>query len=406
MVGLGFNYHKKMNVFSAFNGIGCAAYVLQQLGIPIEKYYASEIDPRANFIATKNYPKTIHFGDITKIRAHHFLDTVDFMCGGSPCQDLSIAGKMVGLDGSRSRLFFDFIRLWKALGKPKFFFENVRMKKESQDRISELFGCEPIYFDSALVSAQTRKRVYWTNLVSKEDFVYPEDRGIVLADILEFGDTDDDKSYCIGSIYKYAVKRDYLQKHNRQMIKSNTCVKVGDAVDFALDSSKRVYIPFGKSPCLNTQNGGGQFPKVANLRIAGISKLANGNIRPYQGDVKKSTVSEIGTIHNTANKSSAIIKSHVPNIITHSSQPRNDKGQGGKGHLQKEDGKSYCIDTTCTTIVEYADTYRKLTPIEVERCFSLPDNFTQGISNSARYHGLGNGWECATIAEFFKYLKP
>jgi site-specific DNA-cytosine methylase len=92
------------------------------------------------------------------------------------------------------------------------------------------------------------------------------------------------------------------------------------------------------------------------------------------------------------------------NIITHSTQPRNGKGQGGKGHLQKTDGKSYCLDTSCTTAVEYADTYRKLTPIECERLQGLPDNYTQGISTSARYHALGNGWQVDTIVEFFKNI--
>lgn len=367
-----------LNVFSAFNGIGCASYCLEKLGIPINKYYASEIDIRANKIATKNYPKTIHFGDITKIKKHHFLDEVDFMCGGSPCQDLSIAGKMAGLDGSRSRLFFEFIRLWNELGKPLFFFENVRMKKHSQDRISELFGCEPIPFDSALVSAQTRKRLYWTNLVSKDDFIYPEDKGIVLNDILEFGYTNDDKSFTIPATYSFAVENDYLHKKQRQMIKNQsfisqggkfkltekantidanyfkgigcnqarTCIKIGE-VESNFDSSSRVYSPLGKSPCINTQ----QEIKVANINVNPSGKVMN------------------GIVHKT-NRS-------APTLTT-------NKGEGIK--------------------IEYADTYRKLTPIEVERCFSLPYNYTKGISNSARYHGLGNGWECATIMEFFKYL--
>lgn len=323
----------------------------------INKYYASEIDPRANFIATKNYPKTIHYGDITKIKAHHFMSRINFMCGGSPCQDLSIAAKQAGLTGERSKLFFEFIRLWNELEKPLFFFENVRMKKESQDRISDLFGCEPIYFDSELVSAQTRKRLYWTNVVSKEDFIYPENRGIILNDILEFGN---ESFYSVGGNFKQVIKANTIDANYHKGLGANqtrTCVKVGNT-ECNYEKQSRVYSPIGKSPAIDTQSGGGREVKVAN-----------------------------------------IVK-----VITHSSQPRNGKGKGGKGHLKKKDGKAYCIDTTCTTMVEYADTYRKLTPIEVERCFSLPDDYTKGISNSARYHGLGNGWETATIEHFFNYL--
>lgn len=405
-----------MNVFSAFNGIGCASYVLQQLGIEINKYYASEIDPRANFIATKNYPKTIHFGDITKIKAHHFLDTVDFMCGGSPCQDLSIAGKMAGLDGSRSKLFFEFIRLWNELGKPLFFFENVRMKKHSQDRISELFGCEPIYFDSALVSAQTRKRLYWTNVITKEDFVYPEDKGIVLNDILEYGQ-DGYVHEFRGESHKYrkvekasCVDANYFKGIDNHQ--ARTCIKIGEN-DNPFESSSRVYSPFGKSPCINTQGGGDQEIKISNVvcmtetrtdeakQIRKESMKNGRDFSPRRGkELMERKDGKVNCITATQSPEQ-IIK-----ITTHSSQPRNGKGQGGKGHLQKEDGKAYCIDTQCSTMIEYADTYRKLTPIEVERCFGLPDNYTKGVSTSARYHGLGNGWECATVADFFKYLIP
>lgn len=346
-----------MNIFSAFNGIGCGFVALQNCGIKIDKAYSSEIDQRAIKINDKNWPKTIQYGDITKIKAHHFLSKIDLLMGGSPCQDLSIAGKQAGLKGLRSGLFYEFVRLKEEL-KPTFFFlENVRMRKESQNEITRLLGVEPIPFDSALVCAQTRKRLYWTNIVSVADFVYPEDRGIILNDILEFGESGFVHEFR-GETHKYrqikkvsCIDASYYKGIDNHQ--ARTCVKIGEADD-KFDSSARVYSPFGKSPCINT-GGGNQEIKVSN-------------------------------------------------IITHSSQPRNGKGKGGKGHLSKQDGKSYCIDTQCSTMVEYADTYRKLTPIEVERCFTLPDNYTKGVSNSARYHGLGNGWDVATIMEFFKHL--
>lgn len=411
------------NVFSGFDGISVAQYVLLKLGYKINKYYASEIDQRPIKCTSHNFPKTIQYGNIKMIKPEHFMHKIDLIVGGSPCQDLSIAGKGAGLSGARSGLFYEWLRLLRAFREinPEilFFLENVRMKKVYQDEISKLLGVEPIPFDSALVSAQTRKRLYWTNIVSKEDFVYPNDRGIILNDILQFGLSDEDKCLTIGATYGSAVKTDYIDKRNRHMIKNEayihqgnkfklttkanaidanygkgigcnqarTCIKVGEN-DNAFESSSRIYSPFGKSPCINTQQGGGQEIKVANINVNPSGKGMNGIV--HKTDKKCPTL--------TTNKGEGI------KIVTHSSQPRNGKGQGGKGHLQKEDGKIYCIDTTCTTMVEYADTYRKLTPIEVERCFSLPDDYTKGISNSARYHALGNSWEANTIMEFFKHL--
>lgn len=233
------------NVFSAFNGIGCGFVALERAGIKVNKIYVSEIDDRANTIQRKNWPQTIFYGNIEKIKKEHFLSPIDLLMGGSPCQDLSIAGKMAGLSGSRSKLFFEFVRLKKELNPTYFFFENVRMKKESQDKISELLGCEPIYFDSALVSAQTRKRLYWTNIVSAADFVYPHDRGITLNDILETND-----AFFISGTFRSTIKSVAIDANYFKGIYANmgrTCVKVGDAVDFKLESSKRVYHPLGKN---------------------------------------------------------------------------------------------------------------------------------------------------------------
>lgn len=347
-----------MNVFSCFDGISCGQQALFNCGIKVDKYYASEIDQRAIKVTQNRWPKTIQYGNIKKIKAEHFMSPIHLLMGGSPCQDLSVAGKGAGLSGARSGLFYEFVRLLNELKPTYFFLENVRMKNVYQDEISNILGVEPIYFDSALVSAQTRKRLYWTNIVSAADFVMPDDSGIVLNDILEFGQDGFvyrgeehkyrkiDKSSCIDANY-------YKGIDNHQV---RTCIKIGEN-DNAFESSSRVYSPFGKSPCINTQQGGGQEIKVANIKVT-----------------------------------------------THSSMQRNGKGQGGNWHLSKQDGKAYCIDTVCTTMVEYADTYRKLTPIEVERCFGLPDNYTKGISTSARYHGLGNGWEVNSIMQFFQHL--
>ena len=150
-----------MNVLSLFDGMSCGRIALERAGIKVDKYYASEIDKYAITITKKNFPNTIHIGDVTKIKAED-LEPIDLLMGGSPCQGFSFAGRQLNFDDPRSALFFEFVRLLKEC-KPKYFLlENVRMKKEYQDVITEHLGVEPIMINSALVSAQNRKRLYWT----------------------------------------------------------------------------------------------------------------------------------------------------------------------------------------------------------------------------------------------------
>ena len=179
-----------MKVLSLFDGMSCGRIALDQLGIPVETYYASEIDKYAIQVSQANYPDIIQVGDICDLDPKDYMD-VDLMLAGSPCQGFSFAGKQLAFDDPRSALFFEFIRLLKAI-KPKYFLlENVRMKKEFLQVISEQvsecypeipFGIEPIFINSSLVSAQSRQRYYWTNIPGIKQ---PEERGIVLRDILE-----------------------------------------------------------------------------------------------------------------------------------------------------------------------------------------------------------------------------
>ena len=215
-----------MRVLSLFDGMSCGRIALDRLGIPVEKYYASEIDKYAMQVSTANYPDIEQVGDICDLDPKDYKD-VDLMLAGSPCQGFSFAGKQLAFDDPRSALFFEFIRLLKAI-KPKYFLlENVRMKKEFLQVISEqvsecypeiTFGIEPIFINSSLLSAQSRQRYYWTNIPGIKQ---PEDKGIVLRDILEtetdeqpVKDTErnrrhyrreDEKSLCMtANIYKGA----------------------------------------------------------------------------------------------------------------------------------------------------------------------------------------------------------
>jgi DNA-cytosine methyltransferase len=170
-----------MNVLSLFDGMSCGMIALDRLGIKVDNYYASEIDKYAMQVSAANYPEIIQVGDITKLDLST-LPKIDLVMGGSPCQGFSFAGKQLAFDDPRSALFFEFVKCVKELNPKYFLLENVKMKKEYLDIISEYMGVEPIFIQSSLVSAQSRQRYYWTNIPGIEQ---PEERGIVLRDILE-----------------------------------------------------------------------------------------------------------------------------------------------------------------------------------------------------------------------------
>ena len=195
-----------MNVLSLFDGMSCGQIALDKLDIPVNKYFAAEIDKYAIQVAKKNYPDMIHLGDVKEIDPNE-LPKIDLLIGGSPCQGFSFAGKQLNFDDPRSQLFFEYVRLLKAL-KPKYFLlENVKMKKESMDIITEYLGVEPVEINSNLVSAQNRKRLYWTNIPMDG---LPQDKGILLKDILEPVEQIDD-------VYYYSDKSiAYMERGNEK----------------------------------------------------------------------------------------------------------------------------------------------------------------------------------------------
>lgn len=177
-----------LSVLSLFDGISCGRVALERANIQVEKYYASEIDKYAISITQKNYPDTIQLGDITKITNEQLdnLGKIDIVIGGSPCQDLSNykydRGEVTGLNGEKSGLFYDYMRILKYIEPRYFLLENVAsMEQRWKDLMSEIIGVQPIMINSALVCAAERKRLYWTNI---PNVTQPEDKGIVLKDII------------------------------------------------------------------------------------------------------------------------------------------------------------------------------------------------------------------------------
>lgn len=170
-----------MNVLSLFDGISCAQIALKRLEIKIDNYFASEIDKNAIKVTQYNYPGTIQLGDVQQIRGSD-LPKIDLLIGGSPCQGFSICGKMLNFDDPRSKLFFEYVRLLRECQPKYFLLENVKMKKEWRDIISEYLKVEPILINSALVSAQNRERLYWTNILNIKP---PENKNFVVRDIID-----------------------------------------------------------------------------------------------------------------------------------------------------------------------------------------------------------------------------
>lgn len=177
---------KKINVLSLFDGISCGRVALERSGIEVGYYYASEINPYSIKVSKSNYPDIIQLGDIRNWENWDIKwDEIDLLIGGSPCQGFSNLGKKLNFDDSRSELFFFYVDILEYLQKInpsiKFLLENVRMKKEWCDIISEYLGVQPVLINSSLVSAQSRQRNYWCNW----NVSLPEDKNIKLKDILE-----------------------------------------------------------------------------------------------------------------------------------------------------------------------------------------------------------------------------
>jgi DNA (cytosine-5)-methyltransferase 3A len=195
-----------MNVLSLFDGMSCGQQALERAGIKVDKYFASEIKSHAIKVTQYNYPNTMQLGNVLDIKGSN-LPNIDLLIGGSPCQDFSLVNKeRKGLQGKKSGLFYEYLRLLKEC-KPKYFLlENVAMDEFSYNTISHLLGTFPVNINSQLVSAQFRQRSYWTN-IGPEYFdmfgmryckiLQPINKKITFQSILENGYTDRLKARCI-----------------------------------------------------------------------------------------------------------------------------------------------------------------------------------------------------------------
>ena len=244
-----------MIVLSLFDGMSATQQALKELGVPVTRYYASEIDSYAMQITSKNFPDTIQLGNVQGVEIKHLALVPDLIVAGSPCQDVSFAGKGKGLAGERSGLFFEAIRIIKEAKainpNVKVLIENVKMKKEHMDTMSDALSealgerVTPQLLNSGLVSAQNRQRLYWYNWETIEE---PEDRGLVLKDILE------------PNLESYGDMEEIFDKEFK-LSKDGLC-HIGNAKLSGNQTIKRVYHAEGKAPTLTTMGGGHREPKI------------------------------------------------------------------------------------------------------------------------------------------------
>jgi DNA (cytosine-5)-methyltransferase 3A len=414
-----------VKVLSLFDGMSCGQLALQKLGIKVDTYYASEIDKYAMQVVQTNFPDTIQVGDISKLDPSNFKD-IDLILAGSPCQGFSFAGKQLAFDDPRSALFFEFIRLLKAI-KPKYFLlENVKMKQQYIDVItqqvsecypdyrgSDLFDSkiEPISINSALLSAQSRQRLYWTNIPNVKQ---PEDLGIVLKDILE------------DNVEEHYLAGKNLLKNYQGGNQLNPNYK--SQANTIHDKNKKSGVI-----CAGTHGYANGYVETKPIQV-NPSKKAGGK-QPY---IQDRVFHEDGKSHsltasfadrtNVATKPKQVGKvkdggqgNREPKVVSGGAfrgraydQNGKRKDRDGKSvanqtkqmlELRKDD-KSNAITTVGkdSVVVNEELTWRKLTPLECERLQTVPDNYTASVSNTQRYKMLGNGWTVEVIAHILENI--
>ena len=342
-----------MNVLSLFDGMSCGQIALERAGIKVDNYFASEVDEYAIKIAMKNYPNTIQIGNVQKVKASD-LPEIDLLIGGSPCQGFSFAGKQLNFDDHRSKLFFEFARLLDKI-KPKYFLlENVKMKKEYYDVITGILKVEPISINSSLVSAQSRKRMYWTNIANVE---LPIDKNITLEDIA----------------LSEVPSADLLMKsiRNRDLIVWNA----PDPIDGNDYSVRKIWDINEDTAMIQYGSEDQEFLSEAEVFLSEIV---------------------------VTNKKSINLKQYDEELFLN---PRNFGGKGYVGASKKSVSLTSPSGNNATLVKTEFGSWRSLTPNECEQLQNVPLDYTEGVSNTNRYKMLGNGWTVDVIAHILKGLK-
>lgn len=386
-----------MKVLSLFDGISCGMVALERAGIPIDRYVAYEIDKYAIQVSQKNYPQIEQCGDVmdgdfTQYRGF------DLLLGGSPCTHWSIANKNreITPDGIGGKLFMEYVRSLRESGCKYFLYENnYSIHKNIKAFISEQLGVEPIMINSALVSAQNRKRCYWTNIPNVGQ---PKDRGILLKDILENGMAWQEKSYAYTTRCQGAIPHDTLTRHRHTMVAKPLCVAWRGR--YIQSSNRSQKVSGGTYQALEPRLDGKTNTLTTVLKDNNVCCPIRVGCMP----------SPDGTLKNGQGMRLYSVNAKSVALTVAS---------GGLGsatglYAIPSDKPIYVVKTGQITIkgkqypIKLPDGYytiRKLTPLEGERLQTLPDDYTKGISNTQRYKCIGNGWTVDVIAHILGGLK-
>lgn len=377
---------KQIKVLSLFDWISCGYEALLEAWIPIEKYYASEIDKYAIKVATTNHPDIEEIWDVCNVKWEDYQD-IDLLIGWSPCTWFSLAWKQLNFNDPQSKLFFEYLRILKEV-KPKYFLlENVKMKKEYQDKITELlWWIEPVLIDSALLTAQRRKRNYWVWEL-QEDWTYkkvdipqPEDKGILLKDIL---------------LEYVEPKYDVSEKHTIAMQNARSCWELN--------------LPKPDEKCwtivawyYKTPQDGPYILKDYYLTNKQVDMIANWKWYEKPLERIKGVEDKMDTLTTHCGKMSNGIKLVSVPCATQLGNSKN------WGNLYGSDKACTFITCNPNSVIESVEPpkIRKLHPIECERLQWLRDWYTwvEWISDSQRYKQLGNWWTVPVVAHIFKHI--
>jgi DNA-cytosine methyltransferase len=429
-----------MNVLSLFDGMSCGQQALERSGIVVDNYFASEIDKHAIQVTMANYPNTKQLGSVVNVDGYS-LPKIDLLIGGSPCQSFSFAGKRKGMatkceieiltlehylelkaEGyefeGQSYLFWEFMRLLNECKPTYFLLENVEMGEKWEKVLSKAIGVNGIHINSALVSAQNRKRIYWTNIGMQPSGLFgdlesiiekPKDKGILLKDILESEvddkyylkqkaidyinrdkrnlafqmDEKDNKSICITAVFAKQIPYNQIIVHNT-MPRSSKSGKGGTGPLSRAD---------GKTYCLDTGNT--NAVEIVAMRGRG----EKGNIKQqleYNGTNKSNSLTTVTKDNLLMLNENQLRKfNHDPDIEKANTLTL---AQGRAGSSEEY------MDAV-SKIAKIQGIIRRLTPIECERLQTVKDNYTDCVSDTQRYRMLGNGWTVDVIAHILSYAK-
>lgn len=388
--------------------MSCGQIALRELGVPIDRYYASEIDKHAIAQTQLNFPDTIHLGDVEKWREWNIeWEEIDLLLAGSPCQGFSLAGKMLGHDDPRSRLYWVFIDILHHVQKlnpnVKYLLENVRMRPADEVRINESLGIRPVVINSALVSAQNRVRLYWSNIQTKSEGIWgelitdipqPTDRGIYIGDILD--DEVDEKYY----MRNLSLNEEALESiATTQEGKTSSVVK--------LDKKLKPKAQQDKASCLTAGGHSGGNHSDMDILYIGIFQRGRGYLKSRVITDKSPTLtSNSWSFNNMA----CAMRGRGDNdglLITPGTWRTHKDGQGFR---PTAGGKAPCIpararnDGSGQPVAKVGCMLRRLTPTECSRLQTIPDWYKWGCSDSQAYKMLGNGWTVEVIKHILSHI--